>query len=86
MAWNLIHRETGVIIRGYSTQKGARIGLTRANRLAGWNRGIRCETLEVEMRWSKPLAGGPHWWAPYALRHVDLTGASEGADVCMHAA
>jgi hypothetical protein len=68
MAYDLVHVNTGEVIRGYRTLRGARIGMTVANRNAGWRRGIWCETGGVEMRWSQPRAGGPHWWAPYGIR------------------
>ena len=68
MAYNLIHVKTGEIIRGYVTLRGARIGMTVANRNAGWQPGIRWQVEGVEVRWSQPRADARPGWAPYGIR------------------
>jgi hypothetical protein len=73
MAYDLIHVGTGEVIRGYATLRGARIGMTVANRNAGWLPGIWCESGGVERRWSQHQQGGPHSWAPYGIRRPAWT-------------
>jgi hypothetical protein len=68
MAYVLIYKKTGELIKTYSTQKGARIGMRASNRNAGWTWCIsRCSSGIVEYEWSQHEQSDVYDYAPYAI-------------------